>query len=220
MGFKGQLVCMFFPGGLLIVIGASLRDVLPDLGLPLAMLGFLLLIAWPIFTITVHVRHERRLKRQQKRDSESVALTQARIPSEDLSVRDPLHTFVTTVETLILMFGLPVAFLGGLGVFCLVTAGDDPNQKVLKAAIGVGSLGLLGGYLLILLRGRSPQTLRIIGVAVAVFGLAGLVAVASVLVSEGVTSVGDIVMAIAGVVMTAAGTWLAITGRNTVKRRD
>lgn len=216
-----QLVCMFFPGGLLIVIGGALLDHLHGLGLSLALVGFLLLLAWPIFTITVHIRHERKLNRHKKqRDPEPMSITQARSASEELSIKDPLHTFVTAVEARILMFGLPVAILGGLGVFCLVTAGDDPDKQSFKIFAGLGSLGLLGGYLLILVGGRSALTLRIIGVALAVFGLAGTFAVASVLGRVGVTSAGDVVMAIASVVMVAARLWVAITGRNMVKRVD
>lgn len=216
-----QLVCMFFPGGVLIVIGGALLDQLHGLGVSLALVGFLLLLAWPIFSVAVHIRHGRKLKHHTKqRGSAPVSITQVPGPSEELSIKDPLHTFVTAVEERVLMLGLPVAILGGLGVFCLVTAGDDLDEQGFKIFAGVGSLGLLGGYLLILLGGRSPLTLRIIGVGLAVFGLAGTFALASVLGRVGVTSVGDVVMAIASLVMVATGLWLAITGRNTFKRVD
>lgn len=212
---------MFFPGAVLIVIGGALLEALPGFALAVGMIGFLVLIAWPIFTITVHIRHELKLKRHEKeRGSEPVSITQARVPSGDLAVKDPLHTFVSSVEFLIFTFGLPVALLGGLGVFCLVTAGDDPDKQGFKIFAGFGSLGLLGGYLIILIKGRSPRTLRVIGIALAVFGLAGTFAVASALGDAGVSSAGDVVMAIASVVMVAAGGWLAFTGRNTLKRGD
>ncbi|WP_193072959.1 hypothetical protein [Brevibacterium sp. FME37] len=212
MTFKGQIVCMFYPGAILFILCGMLLDNLPGLALGVGMLGAFLFIAWPIFTIVVHVRHERRLKRYLKAlESEAVSITEA---------RDPLHTFVASVESFILTIGLPVLFLGGLGIFCLVTADDDPGKESFKAFAGVGSLGLLGAYLLFLLFGRSQRTLRIAGVALAVFGLAGVFAVASVLGSEGITNVGDVVMAVASVVMTVLGIWLAITGRNTFKRED
>lgn len=215
------MVCMFFPGGLLIVIGGALINVLPGFGLGVGMFGFLLLIAWPIFTIIVHIRHERKLKRHKKqRVSEPVSITQIKAASEDVAVHDPVHTFLTTVEHLILIIGLPVALLGGLGVFCLVTSGDNHSDQAFKTFAGIGSLGLLGSYLFILIGGRNPLTLRIIGIALAVFGFAGTFAVASVLGQAGATSAGDVVMAVASMVMVLAGGWLAFTGRNTLKRVD
>lgn len=229
MTFKGQVVCMFFPGGLLVVIGGALLDVLPGFGLGVAMIGFLLLIAWPIFSIIVHLRHEGKLKRAERLSEalgdehgvdRAVGSTDRGRSRFESSVRDPLHTFLASVELLIFTFGLPVTLLGGLGVYCLVTAGDEPDKQGFKIFAGIGSLGLLGGYLFILIGGRSPLTLRIIGIAVAVFGLAGTFAVASVLGQAGVTSVGDGVMAVASVVMVAAGGWLAFTGRNSLKRVD
>lgn len=227
MTFKGQIVCMFFPGAILFLLCGMLLDSLPGLALGVGMLGAFVFIAWPIFTIVVHVRHERRLKRYLKaHESEGVSITEARAPGETLAhmeefaVRDPLHTFVTSVEGFILTIGLPVLFLGGLGIFCLVTVNEDPGKEDFKALAGIGSLGLLGAYLLFLLFGRSQRTLRIAGVAVAVFGLAGLLAVASVLGREGITNVGDVVMAVASVLMIVVGIWLAVTGRNTFKRGD
>lgn len=227
MTFKGQIVCMFFPGAVLLILCGTLIDHLPGLALGVGVLGAFLFIAWPIFTIVVHVRHGRRLKRYlNEHESEAVGITEARAPGEnrahieDLGVRDPLHTFVASVEGFILTIGLPVLFLGGLGIFCLVTANDDPGKEAFKAFAGVGSLCLLGAYLLFLLFGRSQRTLRIAGVALAVFGLAGVFAVASVLGSGGITSVGDVVMAGASLVMTVLGIWLAVTGRNTFKRED
>lgn len=223
MTFKAQLVCMFFPGFLVIVIGGVLVDALPGFGAGLAAAGFLLLIAWPIFSITVHIRHERKLKRRARdRQSAPVAITTLGTDAEaaETPVHDPLHTFVSAVEFLTFTFAIPVAILGGLGIYCLVTAGEGPDKAAIKAFAGIGSLGLLGAYLLILLRGRSVQTLRVIGVALAVFGLAGTFAVAAVLGDGGATSVGDVVMAVASVVMVAAGIWLAITGRNTFTRAD
>lgn len=212
MAFKGQIVCMFYPGAILFLLCGTLIDRLPGLALGVGVLGAFVFIAWPIFTIVVHIRHERRLKRRLKaHDSEAVSITE---------VRDPLHAFVTSVEGFILTIGLPVLFLGGLGIFCLVTVNDDPGKEGFKAFAGVGSLGFLGAYLLFLLFGRSQRTLRIAGVALAVFGLAGVFGVASVLGSEGLTSVGDVVMAGASVVMTVLGIWLAVTGRNTFKRGD
>ena len=219
--FRLQVVCMFFPGGVLLVIGGVLLDHLHGLGLSLALVGFLLLLAWPIFTITVHIRHGRKLRSHKKQgDMEPVSITPVRSSFEELSIHDPLHTFVTAVESRILTIGLPVAVLGGVGVFCLVTASDDPSRTFFKVFVGVAFLGLLGAYMFLLIYGRSTLTLRIFGVSLAVFGLAGISALAFVLARLGVTSVGDVVMAIASVAMVAAGLWLAVTGRNTVKRVD
>ncbi|WP_125240736.1 hypothetical protein [Brevibacterium aurantiacum] len=221
MTFRGQLVCMFFPGGLLVIIGGAMIDYLHGFGVALGSVGFLLLIAWPIFTITVHIRHERRLKRaERQRDSEPVSITQVGAPVEEVTVRDPLHTFVATVENLTFLIGIPVTMLGGLGVFCLVTAPSDPGKETFKVLAGIGSLGLLGAYLLLIVRGRSAFTLKVIGAAVTVFGIAGALAVGLVLKEDGITSVSDVVMAVASVVMIAGGLWLAFTGRNTFKRVD
>lgn len=217
---------MFYPGAILLILCGALVHTLPGLALGLGAIGALLFIAWPIFTIVVHIRHERRLKRYLKaHESEPVSITEVRgsvedSAVEDFAVRDPLHTFVTRVEAFILTIGLPVLFLGGIGIFCLVTVNDDPGNEAFKAFAGLGSLGFLGAYLLFLLFGRSQRTLKIAGVALTVFGLAGIFGVASVVGEEGLTNAGDIVMAGASVVMTVLGIWLAATGRNTFKRRD
>lgn len=210
---------MLFPGGLLIILGGVLIDHLHGFGVALALLGVLLLIAWPAFTITVGIRHERRLKRaERQRDSEPVSITQVRTSVEEVTVDDPLHTFVTTVENLTFLIGLPVTFLGGLGVFCLVTAPSDPSKETFKILTGIASLGLLGAYMFLIVRGRSALTLRAIGAAVTVFGIAGALAVGLVLKVDGITSAGDVIMAVASVVMIAGGLFLTVTGRNTFKR--
>lgn len=212
---------MFFPGGLLIILGGVLLDHLHGLGVALASLGVLLLIAWPAFTITVHIRHERRLKRaERQRDCEPVNITEVRAPVEEVTVDDPLHAFVTTVENMTFLIGLPVTFLGGLGVFCLVTAPSDPSKETFKMLTGIASLGLLGAYVFLIVRGRSALTLRVIGAAVTVFGIAGALAVGLVLKEDGITSAGDVVMSVASVGMIAGGLFLTVTGRNTFKRVD
>lgn len=212
---------MFFPGAILLLICGTLVHTLPGLAQGVGAIGALALVGWPIFTIVGHVRHRRRLERCLiAHESEPVSITEVRSSVEDFGVRDPLHTFVTSVEAFILTIGLPVLFLGGIGIFCLVTVNDDPGKGAFKAFAGVGVLGLLGAYLVFLVFGRSKRTLRIGGVALIVFGLAGTFAVASVLVEEGITSVSDIVMAGASVVMTVLGIWLVVTGRNTFKRTD
>lgn len=211
---------MFFPGAILLLICGTLVHTLPGLAQGVGAIGALALVGWPIFTIVVHVRHRRRLERCLiAHESEPVSITEVRSSVEDFGVRDPLHTFVTSVEAFILTIGLPVLFLGGIGIFCLVTVNDDPGKGAFNAFAGVGVLGLLGAYLVFLVFGRSKRTLRIGGVALIVFGLAGTFAVASVLVEEGITSVSDIVMAGASVVMTLLGIWLVVTGRNTFKRK-
>lgn len=218
--FTGHLVSMFFPGVCFIFLSGLLSDALPNFALGVGFVGFLVLIAWPIFTIVVHVRHDRRLKLQQKQHiPDHRHSAEAQVSASVVPVNDPLFTFVSGVEAVIMMFALPMLLLGGIGVFCLVTLNDEPGTTIVKAVGGAASLGLLGGYLFMLARGRTPSTLRIVGIAVAVFGLAGLIAVGTVLASDGVTGLGDVIMAVTSVVMVASGLWLAITGRNTFKRQ-
>lgn len=213
--FTGHLVSMFFPGACFIFVSGLLSEALPGLALGMGFVGFFVLIAWPIFTIVVHVRHDRRLRHQQKRRiSDHRNITETQVSASEVPINDPLFTFVSGVEAVIMMFALPILLLGGIGVFCLVTLNDDPGTTIVKGVAGVASLGLLGGYLFMLLRRRSPSTLRIVGIAVAVFGIAGLIAVGTVLRSDGLTNLGDVIMAVTSVVMIAAGMWLAITGRN------
>ncbi|WP_240372680.1 hypothetical protein [Brevibacterium zhoupengii] len=220
MNFAGKLVCLFFPGAMFIVLSALLSDVLPGVALGVGFVGFFVLIAWPIFSIVVEVRHNRRLKHQQRQHGlDPGNTTETQSLAAETPDKDPLYTFTSGVDAVIMMFALPMLLLGGIGVFCLVTLNDDPDTTIIKAVGGIASLGLLGGYLFMMVRGRTPLTLRVVGVAVAIFGLAGLIAVGTVLASDGVTSIGDVIMAITSVVMIAAGLWLAITGRNTVKRQ-
>ncbi|AOP54767.1 hypothetical protein [Brevibacterium aurantiacum] len=211
---------LLFPGGILIVAGGALMDVMPGFGLGIGVLGFLLLVAWPIFAIAVNIRHGQRLKRLQKqRDFEPVSITEATPPSDDLNFRDPLHAFVTTVEQLILIIAIPVLILGGIGVFCLATLHDDPDQELFKLLAGCGALILHSMYVVFLVVGRSALMLRIAGGGLALFGLALTVGVGSELADAGgVTSTSDIVVGIASVVMVVVGVWLLFTGRNTFKR--
>lgn len=180
MTFKGHIVSLLFPGGILIVAGGALMDVMPGFGLGIGVLGFLLLVAWPIFAIAVNIRHGQRLKRLQKqRDFEPVSITEATPPSDDLNFRDPLHAFVTTVEQLILIIAIPVLILGGIGVFCLATLHDDPDQELFKLLAGCGALILHSMYVVFLVVGRSALMLRIAGGGLALFGLALTVGVGS-----------------------------------------
>lgn len=221
MTFANKLVCLFFPGAVFILLSGLLSDVLPGIALGMGFVGFFVLIGWPIFSIVVEVRHDRRLKRQQRQhSSEPGPITETRRLAAEVPVTDPLFTFVSGVEAVIMMFALPILLLGGLGVFCLVTLDEDPDTTIVKAICAVACLALLGGYLLIILRGRTPLTLRIVGITVAVFGLAGLVAVASAVVSDGGPNVADVIMAVTSVVMIAVGLWLAITGRNDFRRES
>ncbi|TSI12078.1 hypothetical protein [Brevibacterium aurantiacum] len=217
--FTGHLVSMFFPGACFILVSGLLSEAFPSLALGMGFVGFFVLIAWPIFTIVVHVRHDRRLRRQQKRRiSDHRSITEPQVSASEVPINDSLFTFVSGVEAVIMMFALPIILLGGIGVFCLVTLNDDPGTTIVKGVAGAASLGLLGGYLFMLMRGRTPSTLRIVGIAVAVFGIAGLIAVGTVLRSDGLTNLGDVIMAVTSVVMIAAGMWLAITGCNSFIR--
>ncbi|WP_193086653.1 hypothetical protein [Brevibacterium aurantiacum] len=219
MNFAGKLVCLFFPGAVFIFLSGLLSDVLPGVALGVGYVGFFVLIAWPIFSIVVEVSHNRRLKHQQRHHSPELRDTETQVLAAEAPVKDSLYTFTSGVDAVIMMFALPMLLLGGIGVFCLVTLNEDPETTTVKAVGGIASLGLLAGYLFMMVRGRTPLTLRIMGIAVAAFGLAGLIAVGTVLASDGVTSVGDVIMAVTSVVMVASGLWLAITGRNTFKRQ-
>lgn len=115
------------------------------------------------------------------------------------------------------MVVLPTMMLGSIGVFCLVTAGDNSDERTFKTIVGFGALVLLAAYLLFLIRGRSPRSLRLAGLGLVVFGVGCLVAVILV-IRDGLTSVGDVVMLVASIVLIAAGLWLSITGRNTFTR--
>lgn len=117
-----------------------------------------------------------------------------------------------------MLIALPVAVFGGLGLYSLLTAGADPKQRPGKLAIGIGSFALLAVLLLFLARGRTPLTLRLSGIALALFGTGGFSLLVPVL-RGGIDSFGDSVMQIASIVLLATGPWLALTGRNSLRRR-
>ncbi|MGO2861119.1 MAG: hypothetical protein ACTIC1_08190 [Brevibacterium sp.] len=202
MPFELRLLIMFFPGGLLILSGGFLLDVDPDFGTSVGLVGFALLILWPIISITGHARHRAKLKRQEEQVGK-----EGQVGNEDQeeAIADPLHSFVSAVEYLIFTVAVPSAVLGGMGALFVFAAGDDPDLEWVKILAGISMWGLLGAYLLILLRGRSASTLRIIGAALAVCGLAGILVVIAVLKEEGITGFGGVLMVIACVGMVACG---------------
>lgn len=110
--------------------------------------------------------------------------------------------------------------LGGVGALFLFSEGDDPDLEWVKSFVGMSLLGLLGAYLLRLVRRRSALTLRIIGAALGVCGLAGIVAAIASLRGGAITVIGGVILAVACVGLVALGGWAAVTGRNTFKRAD
>lgn len=197
MPFETRLLIMFFPGGLLVISAGFLLDVVPDFATAMGILGLALLIIWPI---TAHVRHSRKLERGE--------------------TADHLHSFVSAVERFTFAVVLPSAVLGGVGALFLFSEGDDPDLEWVKSFVGISLLGLLGAYLLRLVRRRSALTLRIIGAALGVCGLAGIVAAIASLRGGAITVIGGVILAVACVGLVALGGWAAVSGRNTFKRAD
>ena len=200
MPFETRLLIMFFPGGLLVISAGFLPDVVPDFATAMGILGLALLIIWPIITITAHVRHSRKLERGE--------------------TADHLHSFVSAVERFTFAVVLPSAVLGGVGALFLFSEGDDSDFAWVKSFVGISLFGVLGAYLLRLVRRRSALTLRIIGAALGVCGLAGIVAAIASLRGGAITVIGGVILAVACVGLVALGGWAAVTGRNTFKRAD
>lgn len=163
--------------------------------------GALLLVAWPVFTIGIDVRCSR-LRTHGQSVPQGLARAEA---------------VVNAIKAAMVVVVLPAVMLGGIGVFCLVTAGDDSDERTFRTIVGIGALVLLAAYLLFVIRGRSPWLLRLAGLGIVVFGVGCLVAVILV-IRDGLTSVGDVVMLVASIVLIAAGLWLSITGRNVITR--
>lgn len=196
-----SLFSVLAPGGVLMLAGAALVRVSEPLALTLAGVGAVIFLGWPIFTLVTETRCAALRKRGLEIGS---GLGRA-------------QTLIARVHGITMLIVLPVAVFGGLGTYCLITAGADPEQRFGKIAIGIGSFALLGVVLLFLARGRKPLTLRLSGIALAIFGIGGL----SLLVPElsvGIDSLGDAVMLIASILLLAAGLWLAVTGRNSLRR--
>lgn len=139
MTFKGHIVSLLFPGGILIVAGGALMDVMPGFGLGIGVLGFLLLVAWPIFAIAVNIRHGQRLKRLQKqRDFEPVSITEATPPLHD----DPdqeLFKLLAGCGALILLSMYVVFLVVGRSALMLRIAGGGLALFGLALTVGVGS---------------------------------------------------------------------------------
>lgn len=184
-----------------MLAGAALVQVSEPLALTLAGVGAAIFLAWPIFTLVIEIRCSALRK----------------LGLEIGSGLGRAQTLIARVQGITMLIVLPVAVFGGLGTYCLLTAGADPEQRLGKLAIGIGSFALLGVVLLFLARGRTPMTLRLSGIALAIFGAGGLGLLVPVL-SGGIDSFGDAVMLIASILLLAAGLWLAITGRNSLRR--
>lgn len=165
------------------------------------MTGLLLLVAWPVFTIIVETRCARRRRRGLEISSRLAATQRA----------------IAVIQAVTMMVVLPTAVLGGLSAYWLLTAGDDPDRRAVKIAVGTGALGLTAAPLLFFAHGRSPFFLRLAGGGVTLFGIGGLGA-AVFAARDGGNGQGWPVMLLAGVVMICAGLWLAVTGRNRVRR--
>ncbi|UVI35247.1 hypothetical protein [Brevibacterium spongiae] len=198
---RENLFTFLAPGFILIIGGALLVRVAEAVAIPLIILGVLVLIGWPITAIIVDVR----VTRQQKHDQPiSSGLARA-------------HSFTEAVSAITMIFVIPSAVLGGLGIFCLVTAADDPEDTMFKTIVGFGALLLLVGYLSIFAFGRSKTVLRFIGMAVLIFGVICLVgATQEFIVGEAGRRSGAGL--IGGLLMSIAGLWLTITGRTTWSR--
>ncbi len=201
MGLRARLLAAVFPGACLIIVAGLLLDTFRVFGAMLGFAGFLVLVIWPVIALVVQVRYERRASNGRE-------ITQLLGRS---------YALVTAVQKFAIFVGIPVAMLGGVGIYCLVTAGDDPDQELAKFLFGIGALLLLAFYLLFLVVGRTVLTLRLAGVACVVFG-AGAVILTITEMQDGIVSPADVAASLAGLVLLAAGAWLLVTGRNTVKR--
>lgn len=203
MGLRARLLAAVFPGACLIIVAGLLIDTAArTFAVFLGFFGFLVLVMWPIIALTVQIRHESRSSRGR----------------EISTLLGRSYVLVTAVQKFALQIGIPVVMLGGVGIFCLITAGDEPDQRVAKIVFGFGALLLLAVYLLLLLLGRSALTLRLAGIACVVFGAGALFTVITE-VQDGSVVPADIIAAGAGIVVSAAGLWLLVTGRNSIKRR-
>lgn len=184
---RAQIVSVLAPGLILIILGGALIDVWPGPAGAISLVGFVVLVGWPLLVIVTEVRHRSAARR---------------------TAPDPAIT---------LMIVLPVALLGGLGVFCLVTAAREADHPVLRAIVGVACLLLLATFLVLAFRGRSALTLRFVGVPVALLGI-GIGGWAITDWSADGPTLGTAVGLIASVALLVCGGWLAMTGRNSVRR--
>ncbi|MBM7768498.1 hypothetical protein [Glutamicibacter nicotianae] len=196
-----RLFSVLVAGALLLAVGAALANPWPFLAGVLAVCGLLLLVAWPAFCIVVEIRTTRRRNR-----------------GLDISPRlTAAQRAIAAIQAVTMLILLPTIVLGGLAVYCLLTADEDPGQGMFKIAVGTGSLLLAAVPLLFFAHGRSPFMLRLAVVGVTLFGAGGLGA-AALGDRDGGAGGGELVMLVAGLVMICAGAWLAVTGRNRWRR--
>ena len=200
---RETLLIFLAPGMILIVGGALLGRVAETVAISLYILGVLVLIGWPLTAVIVNVRISRCQERGQQISS---GLARA-------------QSAIETASAIIMTIVVPCALIGWIGVYCLVTAADDPEDAIFKTVVGFGTLLVLVAYLAIFVLGRSKTILRMMGVAVLVFGVIVLVGVTQVFIDgeAGLRSGSGLV---GGIIMAVCGLWLAITGRTSWSRRS
>ena len=163
---RETLMTFLAPGMILIVGGALLGRVAETVAISLYILGVLVLIGWPLTAVIVNVRISRCQERGQQISS---GLARA-------------QSAIETASAIIMTIVVPCALIGWIGVYCLVTAADDPEDAIFKTVVGFGTLLVLVAYLAIFVLGRSKTILRMMGVAVLVFGVIVLVGVTQVFI--------------------------------------
>ena len=198
-----ETLLIFLTPGMILIVGAALLGGFAEaIAISFYILGVLVLIGWPLTAVIVHIRISRCQERGQQISS---GLARA-------------QSFVEAVSAIIMTVVLPSAVIGWIGVFCLVTAADDPEDAIFKTVVGFGMLLVLVAYLSILVFGRSKTILRVMGAAILIFGVIFLVGVTQEFI-DGEAGRRSGVGLIGGVLMSIGGLWLTITGRSTWSRK-
>ena len=200
---RETLMTFLAPGMILIVGGALLGRVAETVAISLYILGVLVLIGWPLTAVIVNVRISRCQERGQQISS---GLARA-------------QSAIETASAIIMTIVVPCALIGWIGVYCLVTAADDPEDAIFKTVVGFGTLLVLVAYLSIFVFGRSKTILRMMGVAILTFGVIFLVGATPEFI-DGEAGLRAGAGLIGGVLMSIGGLWLTITGRSTWSRND
>ena len=198
-----ETLLIFLAPGMILIVGAALLGGFAEaIAISFYILGVLVLIGWPLTAVIVHIRISRCQERGQQISS---GLARA-------------QSFVEAVSAIIMTVVLPSAVIGWIGVFCLVTAADDPEDAIFKTVVGFGMLLVLVAYLSILVFGRSKTILRVMGAAILIFGVIFLVGVTQEFI-DGEAGRRSGVGLIGGVLMSIGGLCLTITGRSTWSRK-